>query len=70
METPKKIDCVARVINQAKKEGRVCKNCGWIITKVDWKKGERYCRSCRDALKGVNVKGGTWPESDDRPEHR
>jgi hypothetical protein len=47
----------------AKKEGRLCQRCGWYITKKRWKKGQRLCGSCEDALKGVNVSYGHPPYS-------
>jgi hypothetical protein len=50
--------------SKAKKEGRICKNCGWIIPVKSWKAGERdYCPSCKDALRGVsliNYPGGRY----------
>ena len=43
-------------IAEARREGRICSHCGWMITKKDWKKGLKMCSGCRDALQGVNVK--------------
>lgn len=43
---------------KAKQEGRLCRRCGWMITKINWKKGFLLCGGCWDALKGVDVKGG------------
>ena len=43
---------------KARSEGRLCINCGWIVPKKDWKKNHALCGNCRDALKGVNCKGG------------
>lgn len=48
----------SKAIRIAKTEGRLCVQCGWIITKKNWKKGYRLCPSCFDANKGVNVKYG------------
>lgn len=47
---------------QAKKEGRVCRRCGWIITKKNWAKGDLLCSGCLDAIKGVNTppRWGKW----------
>jgi len=39
---------------RAKKEGRLCTNCGWFISKKRWSKGERLCEHCKDALRGVS----------------
>lgn len=52
----------------AKREGRICPQCQWIITKKDWKKGYRICRNCVDINKGVNVKDGYGPYFDELPE--
>jgi hypothetical protein len=46
---------MSRVYAQAKKEGRLCSRCGWVINTKNWKKGYRLCGACWDALKGVNV---------------
>lgn len=43
---------------KAKSEGRICLRCGWIVTVANWKKGNKYCSGCLDALKGVNVAYG------------
>ena len=43
---------------KAKSEGRICLRCGWIVTIKDWKKGNRLCAGCTDALQGVNVDYG------------
>jgi hypothetical protein len=45
---------------QAKKEGRICRRCGWMITKINWKKGYLLCAGCWDALKGVSIDYGHW----------
>lgn len=47
---------------KAKKEGRLCRRCGWIINKSNWDKGFLLCAGCWDALKGVNVppRWGKW----------
>lgn len=49
---------------RAKKEGRICELCGWIVSKKRWDKGYRTCASCEDARKGVNVKFGHYPPND------
>lgn len=51
--------------NQAKEDGRLCPQCGGIITKPHWKKGFRICWFCYDANKGVNVTEGHWPLRDE-----
>ena len=43
----------------ARKEGRLCPQCGGIILKYNWKKGFRICWFCYDANKGVNVSCGS-----------
>ncbi len=53
---------------KAKREGRLCKHCGWIVTKKDWAKGHKTCANCRDALRGVNVKTGAMPYRDEPKE--
>lgn len=50
---------------KAKAEGRLCERCGWIVTVVDSRKGETVCGSCRDALRGVDVRGGHYPDRDE-----
>ena len=43
----------------AKKEGRICTRCGWMITKLRWKNGKQtLCGDCEDAMKGVNTPRG------------
>lgn len=49
---------LSKVYIQAKKDGRVCRRCGWIITKKNWAKGFLLCSGCWDAVKGVNVSSG------------
>jgi hypothetical protein len=53
---------------KAKIEGRVCSNCRWIITKKDWKAGLRMCAGCTDAMRGVDVKYGAYPDCDEPKE--
>ena len=53
-------------INRARQEGRVCSQCGWIISKKNWEKGYRLCGNCWDANKGVNVSYG-WKKYQDEP---
>jgi hypothetical protein len=38
---------------QAKKEGRLCIHCGWMIKKKRYELGWRTCWYCEDARKGV-----------------
>lgn len=49
---------MARCLHNAIQEGRVCVRCGWMITKPNWKKGHRLCYGCREAMRGVDCKGG------------
>lgn len=49
---------LAKQFSLAKKEGRICSRCGWMVTKARWKKGKTVCGSCEGALKGVNVSWG------------
>lgn len=49
---------LSRQFARAKAEGRVCSQCGWIITVKNWKAGYRLCAGCYDASKGVNVARG------------
>ena len=51
---------LSKVYTQAKKDGRVCSRCGWIITKKDWAKGFLLCSGCQDAMQGVNVSDGWY----------
>ena len=46
------------ILARARKEGRMCKQCGWMIPKKNWKKGYRLCGNCWFVNKGVNVSGG------------
>jgi len=55
----------ASAVRRAKIEGRVCSQCGWIISKKNWAKGYRLCAGCFDANKGVNVRGGYFPYADE-----
>jgi predicted RNA-binding Zn-ribbon protein involved in translation (DUF1610 family) len=50
---------LARQLHRALAEGRVCSNCGWMISIKNWAKGFRLCPGCADALKGVNVDRGS-----------
>jgi len=52
----------------ARKEGRICSNCGWMISREDWNPETPLCKDCQDALKGVNVSCGALPYSDDPEE--
>ena len=53
---------MSAIYSRAKKEGRLCKQCGWIINTQNWKKGYRLCGSCWDANKGVRTRPvfGKW----------
>lgn len=51
---------LSKVYTKAKAEGRVCRRCGWIITKKNWAKGFLLCAGCWDAEMGVNVRGGHY----------
>lgn len=46
---------LTEVYRKAKSDGRLCRRCKWIVTKVDFAKGEVLCSGCRDAMKGVNT---------------
>jgi len=50
---------------QAKKEGRICTHCGWMITKKMWAKGSTLCSGCTYALQGVRTNSGASPVSDE-----
>ena len=56
---------LAKVYQKAKAENRLCEHCKWIVTKVDHAKGYKLCAGCRDALQGVNTKGGYLQYSDE-----
>lgn len=58
----------ARQVIRAKAEGRICSQCGWMITVKNWKKGYRLYAGCYSALKGVNVRGGYLPYRDEPTE--
>lgn len=47
---------------QAKKDGRICRRCGWMISKKNWAKGFLLCGGCWSALQGVNTppRWGKW----------
>lgn len=56
---------MSKVYQRAKKEGRLCSRCGWIISAQNWKKGYRLCGMCWSALKGVNVDNPHGPYLDE-----
>ena len=56
---------LARQFRKAKKDGRICKRCGWMITVKNWKAGHKLCAGCYSALKGVNVSFGSYPYEDE-----
>lgn len=52
----------------AKDAGRLCKQCGWIITLKWWNAGHKeLCESCEDADRGVIVRNkyGYGPYKDE-----
>lgn len=51
----------------AEAEGRICANCKRYIPKADFRRRDKvhYCPDCKDALKGVNVRGGYYPYKDE-----
>ncbi len=53
---------LSNVYAKAKAEGRLCRRCGWVITKKNFLKGYHLCAGCYDALKGVRVpmNWGKW----------
>ena len=55
----------AEIFKKAKEEGRLCSNCGWIVSKERAKKGLKTCGNCGDALRGVKVKQGALPYKDE-----
>lgn len=57
---------LAEVYHKAKETGRLCTRCGWIVTVSDYAKGYRVCVGCRDALLGVDCRGGHLPYADER----
>lgn len=56
---------LAAQFKRAIREGRLCKQCGWMIPITQWKKGYRICASCYSANKGVNVRYGAQPYKDE-----
>jgi len=57
---------IAKAFRKARLEGRLCSQCGWIISKINWKKGYRLCGSCWDANKGVRTPA-RWGKFRDEP---
>ena len=57
---------LSNVYAKAKAEGRLCRRCGWVITKKNWQKGFLLCAGCWDAEKGVNVATG-WGSWRNKP---
>ena len=55
----------ARALRTAREEGRVCSNCGWMISRKNWKKGYRLCPSCNFALQGVRTDKGHYAPADE-----
>ena len=53
---------ITRLYSQAKKEGRICCRCGWMVSKKIWDMGFRLCAGCASALRGVNTppRWGKW----------
>jgi hypothetical protein len=62
---------LGQLYSKAKSEGRICVQCGYIITTEIWNKVKKlprekqFCGNCYDALKGVNVKTGYNPPRDE-----
>jgi predicted RNA-binding Zn-ribbon protein involved in translation (DUF1610 family) len=52
----------------ARKEGRICSACGWMITKENWKKGYRLCPGCFSGRRGVRTRAGSYPYRDEPAE--
>jgi len=46
---------------KAIREGRICKQCGWMIIKKNWEKGYRLCGNCWFVNRGVSVSSG-WKQ--------
>lgn len=57
---------LAEVYHKAKETGRLCTRCGWVVTVLAAEKGHKLCASCRDALRGVDCRGGHLPYADER----
>lgn len=55
----------ARALRTAHEEGRICSNCGWIVSRKNWKKGFRLCPSCHYALQGVRTNRGSHAALDE-----
>jgi hypothetical protein len=53
----------------AKKEGRICTQCHWMITKKNWAKGYRLCGNCWSANKGVSTPA-RWGKAKDEPDDK
>lgn len=51
--------------HNAKKEGRICEKCEWMVSKKRWEQGYRTCTNCDDAYNGVRVNIGHWPYRDE-----
>lgn len=53
---------LTKLYAEAKREGRICSRCKWMITVKNWNKGDRLCYGCIDALRGVNTPArfGKW----------
>lgn len=45
---------LTRQYARAKKEGRLCSQCQWMIKIKNWKKGYRLCPNCYITNKGVS----------------
>lgn len=58
----------AKNLKQAKEEGRICENCGWMVNKKRWANGKRTCASCEDALRGMGKLPGAFPPRDEQRE--
>ena len=63
-----KENVITKQYNLAKKEGRICKQCGWIITKKFYADGNKICANCYVANKGVDINSGAYPYADEPTE--
>ncbi len=52
------MNIISKQFKKAMEEGRKCENCGYMISKPNWKKGHRLCAGCFSAFQGVNVPHG------------
>ena len=55
-------------LQRAIAEHRVCVRCGWIVTKINWKKGHRLCSGCRSATEAWLGVGGHYQPLQEVPD--